>query len=139
MAKDGGFYHTYKNGEAKYPAFLDDYAELIHALIHLQEITSDNSYLEKAKTLIKYCEDHFSEEETGYFYFTNVQQRDVICEKKELYDGAVPSGNSLMAWNLGYSGIVFDQTGVAREGSKNVWRFKGDGCRNIPVRLVCGP
>ena len=109
MGKDEGFYHTYKNGEAKYPAFLDDYAELIHALIHLQEITSDNSYLEKVKTLLKYCEDHFSEEETGYFYFTNVQQRDVIVRKKELYDGAVPSGNSLMAWNLGYSGIVFDK------------------------------
>lgn len=109
MGKDERFYHTYKNGEAKYPAFLDDYAELIHALIHLQEITSDNSYLEKVKTLLKYCEDHFSEEETGYFYFTNVQQRDVIVRKKELYDGAVPSGNSLMAWNLGYSGIVFDK------------------------------
>jgi uncharacterized protein len=108
-SKDGGFYHTYKNGEAKYPAFLDDYAELIHALIHLQEITSDPSYLEKAKSLLKYCEDYFSEEETGYFYFTNVQQRDVIVRKKELYDGAVPSGNSLMAWNLSYGGIVFDK------------------------------
>ncbi len=109
MGKDGEFYHTYKNGEAKFPAFLDDYAELIHALIHLQEITSDNSYLEKVKTLIKYCEDHFNEEETGYFYFTNVQQRDVIIRKKEIYDGAVPSGNSLMAWNLGYTGVVFDK------------------------------
>src|SRR5690606_30677688 len=109
LGENGEFHHTYKNGEAKFPAFLDDYAELIHALIHLQEITSDNSYLQKAKTLIKYCEDHFNEEETGYFYFTNVQQRDVIIRKKEIYDGAVASGNSLMAWNLVYTGIVFDE------------------------------
>ena len=105
---DGGFFHTYKKGEARYPAFLDDYSQLIHALIHIQEITSDSSYLQKVKTLIKWCFNHFSDEETGYFYFTNDQQQDVIVRKKELYDGAVPSGNSLMAWNLYYCGVVFD-------------------------------
>ena len=104
---EGGFFHSYK-GEARYPAFLDDYAQLIHALLHLQEITADSTYLGKVKTLIKWCIDHFSEPETGYFYFTNDQQQDVIVRKRELYDGAVPSGNSLMAWNLVYSGVVFD-------------------------------
>lgn len=106
---EGKMYHTYKNGEARYPAFLDDYSQLIHALIHLQEITGNTSYLEKVKTLIKWVIDHFSEPETGYFYFTNDEQEDVIVRKKELYDGAVPSGNSLMAWNLHYSGVVFDE------------------------------
>jgi uncharacterized protein YyaL (SSP411 family) len=103
----GEFYHTYKN-EARYPAFLDDYSQLIHSLIHLQEITSDTSYLEKVKTLVKWCIDHFNEPETSYFYFTNDQQQDVVIRKKELYDGAVPSGNSIMAWNFYYSGVVFD-------------------------------
>ena len=107
--KDGQFYHTYKSGSAKYPAFLDDYSQLIHALIHLQEVTGDSSYLEKVKTLVKWCFNHFGDRETVYFYFTNDQQDDVIVRKKELYDGAVPSGNSLMAWNLYYSGIVFDK------------------------------
>jgi hypothetical protein len=105
---EGRFFHTYKNGEARYPAFLDDYANLIHALLHLQEITADASYLEKVKTLVKWVITHFSEPETGYFYFTNDEQSDVIVRKKELYDGAVPSGNSLMAWNLLYCGVVFD-------------------------------
>ncbi|MBL7699596.1 MAG: thioredoxin domain-containing protein [Chitinophagaceae bacterium] len=105
---EGGFFHTYKNGSAKYPAFLDDYSQLIHALVHLQEITTDASYLEKVKTLIKWCFEHFSDDETGYFYFTNDLQDDVIIRKKELYDGAVPSGNSLMAWNLYYCGVIFD-------------------------------
>lgn len=106
--EDGTFFHSYKNGIAKYPAFLDDYSQLIHALIHLQEITSDASYLEKAKTLIKWCVEHFSDVETNYFYFTNDLQDDVIVRKKELFDGAVPSGNSLMAWNLYYCGVLFD-------------------------------
>jgi len=108
QGEDGNFLHTYKNGHAKYPAFLDDYSQLIHALIHLQEITADSTYLGKVKTLVKWCFKHFSDDETGYFYFTNDQQDDVIVRKKELYDGAVPSGNSLMAWNLYYSGVVYD-------------------------------
>ncbi len=103
----GAFFHTYKR-EAKFPAFLDDYAQLIQALIHLQEITGDASYIEMLKTLVKWCIDHFSEAETNYFYYTNDQQKDVVVRKKELYDGAVPSGNSQMAWNLYYSGILFD-------------------------------
>ncbi len=73
-------------------------------------MTFQVQWLEKVKTLVKWCTAHFSEDETGYFYFTNDQQDDVIVRKKELYDGAVPSGNSLMAWNLYYSGIIFDNT-----------------------------
>jgi uncharacterized protein YyaL (SSP411 family) len=103
-----GFYHTYKNGEAKYPAFLDDYAFLIQALIHLQEITGDTQYLEKARSLCEYVIGNFGEEDTGLFFFTNKDQNDVLVRKKELYDGAIPSGNSIMAWNLYYLGVVFD-------------------------------
>jgi hypothetical protein len=105
--KSGGYFHTYKK-EARYPAFLDDYSQLMAALIHLQEITGDTSYLEMLKTLIKWCIDHFSEDETGYFYYTNDQQQDVVIRKRELYDGALPSGNSQMAWNLYYGGVIFD-------------------------------
>lgn len=121
---DGGFFHTYKNGTARYPAFLDDYSQLIHALIHLQEITGDPSYLEMLKTLIKWCFHHFSDDETGYFYFTNDQQDDVILRKKELYDGAVPSGNSLMAWNLYYSGVIFDNPDWRERAVKMVTGLK---------------
>ena len=43
------FFHSWKNNIAKQPAFLDDYAFLIQALIQLQEITGDTNYLEEAK------------------------------------------------------------------------------------------
>jgi uncharacterized protein YyaL (SSP411 family) len=102
------FYHVYKE-LAKYPAFLDDYAYLIQALIHLQEITGDEDYLEQARSLTEWLIEHFSEEDTGYFYFTHRDQQDVIVRKKEVYDGAVPSGNSVMASNLYYLGVIFDR------------------------------
>ncbi|MBE7171058.1 MAG: thioredoxin domain-containing protein [Williamsia sp.] len=105
----GGLFHTYKEGTAKYPAFLDDYASLIQALIHLQEITGDTRYLRKANELAERVINHFGAE-GGLFYFTHQDQQDVIVRKQEVYDGATPAGNSLMAGNLLYLGIVFDQS-----------------------------
>lgn len=94
------FYHTWKNEKAKYPAFLDDYAFLVQALIQLYEVTADTRWLLEAKDITAYVMTHFSEPETGFFYYTRAGQADVIVRKKVIYDGAVPSGNSVMAYNL---------------------------------------
>jgi len=102
------WYHSYKNGEAKYPAFLDDLAYLIQALIYLQEITGQTSYLRDAKDLTEYVLAQFSEHDGPFFYFTGQEQQDVIVRKKEIYDGATPSGNAVMANNLFYLSVVFD-------------------------------
>ncbi len=105
------YYHSYTEaggGQAKFPAFLDDHACLISALLHLQEITGDAGYLTEAEALTRYVEENFSEEGTGYFFFTHKEQRDLVVRKKEIYDGAVPSGNSMMAFNLAYMSIIYD-------------------------------
>jgi uncharacterized protein YyaL (SSP411 family) len=108
QSDDGAFYHTWKNKSAKYPAFLDDFAYVIQALVVLQEMTGDTAYLNKARLLTERVIQEFSEESTGFFFFTGNNQQDVIVRKKEVYDGAVPSGNAIMAINLYYLGIVFD-------------------------------
>lgn len=105
---DGSFRHTYKDGEARFPAFLDDYSCLIQALLQLQEVTGDTSYLHTARTLTTHVLDNFSETDTGFFFFTPTGQPDIIVRKKEVYDGAVPSGNAVMAINLYCLGIIFD-------------------------------
>ena len=113
------FYHTWKNNTAKYPAFIDDYAFLIQALIHLQEITADIKWLTKAKSITEFVIENFSETETMtsqvsgkqtcFFFYTGKNQQDVIIRKKEVYDGAVPSGNSTMALNLYHLSTLFDK------------------------------
>jgi len=105
---DFEFYHTYKNKVAKYPAFLDDYACLTEACISLQEITSDNIYIEHARSLTEYVLENFTSTEEDFFYYSGKKQNDVIVRKKEIYDGAVPSGNSVMAFNLFYLSIIFN-------------------------------
>ena len=106
-----GWFHTYKNGTAKVTAFLEDYAYLVQAYIHLQEITGQSAYLIKAKTLTQFVIQNFKEEAGPFFYFTHKNQGDVIVRKKEVYDGATPSGNSVMAVNLLYLAKIFDETG----------------------------
>ncbi|MBS1750924.1 MAG: thioredoxin domain-containing protein [Bacteroidetes bacterium] len=101
-------FHTYKSKQPRYPAFLDDYAFLIQALIHLQEITGNQDYLQTAKSLAEYVETNFSDNEHRFFFYTHSNQKDVIVRTKEVYDGATPSGNSIMAWNLYYLSTVFD-------------------------------
>ncbi len=100
--------HTYKKGKAKYPAFLDDYAYLIAVCLQLYQQNFDLNYLFKAREYCRYVVENFSDEESVFFFFTSVDQKDVIVRKKEVYDGAIPSGNSIMAYNLHILAIIFD-------------------------------
>lgn len=110
MSEDGiAFYHTYKNGFAKHLAFLDDYACLVQSLIVLQELSGEEKYLYRARDIVKHLINNFYDEKNGFFYFTHKAQSDVVSRKQDIYDGATPSGNSLMAENLLYLAVVFDE------------------------------
>jgi|SRR6218665_1650220 len=105
----GGLFHTWKDRQAKYPAFLDDYSFLADALLHLQEVSGDTKWLTEATRITEYAIEHFSEPDTGFFFYTGKQQEDVIVRKKEVYDGATPSGNAVMTANLHRLGILLDR------------------------------
>lgn len=121
----GAWLHTYKNGFARYPAFLDDLAYLVQALVFLYEPTGNLVYLKKAESLMERILLEFSDEEQVFFYFTASFQVDVPVRKKEIYDGAMPSSNAVMAWNLHRMGLLLgradwlqraqDMLGVLRE------------------------
>jgi uncharacterized protein YyaL (SSP411 family) len=81
---------------------------LIQAYIHLQEVTGNSEYLIEAKKISDKVLEFFADDETNFFWFTSSKQKDVIVRKKEIYDGAVPSGNAVMALNLLYLSVVFD-------------------------------
>jgi len=132
IMEGGHWCHTYKNGQARIMAFLDDYAYLVQAYIHLQEITGTGNYLVKARVLTEWVIDNFVEASTGFFFYTHQQQTDVIVRKKEVYDGAVPSGNAVMAYNLLYLSFVFDQKQWA-EHSRNMLGSLGKAIVKYPT------
>lgn len=103
---DNFFYHTYKDGKRQYAAFLDDYALLIEALLTLFEVTQNTDYLEKSGKLMAFVIKNFYDETSKLFFFTSAEQTDIIVRKKDLYDNALPSGNSTMVHNLQQLGIL---------------------------------
>ena len=101
--------HTYKHQVVKFPAFLDDLAYFIQLLLTAHEATASLNYLHLAKEIAEYVVEHFSDEATTYFYFSPDFHHDIMVRKIDLYDGATPSGNSIMASNLLKLGIIFDE------------------------------
>ena len=100
LASDGRLLHRYRDGEAAIPAHLDDYVFLIHGMLELYETTSDVDYLKRALRLNEYLLEHFWDDKNGGFYFTADDGEGLIARQKEIYDGAMPSGNSIAMLNL---------------------------------------
>jgi uncharacterized protein YyaL (SSP411 family) len=96
----GGLYHSYRDGKASVPAFLDDYAFLTWGLLNLYEATFNAQYIREALRLTDTLLNHFWDVEKGGFYFTADFAEETLTRVKEAYDGAVPSGNSVSALNL---------------------------------------
>ena len=102
--------HTWKGGIAKYPAFLDDYAFFIEASLELYNLNFDPSFLQTAKNFCEFVIENFSDEDALFFYFTHKDQKDILVRKKEVYDGATPSANAVMASNLFKLSTIFENS-----------------------------
>jgi len=98
---DGRLLARYRDGEAAYPAYLEDHAFLIWGLIELYETTLELNYLVKALDLAHQMEKLFWDERVGGFYYYGSDAEKLISRPKEVYDGAMPSGNSVAVWVLG--------------------------------------
>jgi uncharacterized protein YyaL (SSP411 family) len=96
----GRLLHRFRDGEAGIPAFLDDYAFMIWGLLELYETSFEVQYLQKAYELNKVLLKQFWDEENGGFFFTADDSEELLIRKKDAYDGAIPSGNSVAMLNL---------------------------------------
>lgn len=80
--------------------FLDEYAYYTAALLHLFEATGNHDYLERAKQICGEASRQFSDENNGGYFLYGLENESLIARPKETYDGALPSGNSVMAYCL---------------------------------------
>ena len=99
LDRDGQLYHNYKDGKVGAKAFIDDYAYTIAALLDVYSLTFDTSYLERAQRYLDYVRAHFRAAPGAPFYFAEATE-DLPLRRAELYDNAVPAGNSVMVHNL---------------------------------------
>lgn len=103
-APDGGLLRTMRAGEAKIPAFLDDYAFLVHGMLELYRTSNDDRWLTEGETLLLLAVERFAVRDEkgglrGGYYDTLADQADLFVRTRSMYDGAIASGNSQMAHN----------------------------------------
>jgi uncharacterized protein YyaL (SSP411 family) len=96
----GILYHRYAKGERAIEGFLDDYAFLAWGLVEVYEACLEEGYLRSALELTKTTISLFWDEKDGGFYFTAKGAENAMPRRREVYDGAVPSGNSVALLNL---------------------------------------
>ena len=94
---DGRLLATCKEGQARFPAYLDDYAFMIDALLELLQSHWDTAQLNFAIEIADALLEHFEDNDDGGFYFTADDHEQLMHRPKPLADEAVPSGNGIAA------------------------------------------
>lgn len=100
LYENGRLRHSFKDGQAKVPGFLSDYALYTYGLLALYRATFELRWLETARALGAHMLDHFWDDENGGFFQTSDEHEQLITRPKDLFDEAVPSGNAVAAWVL---------------------------------------
>ena len=110
MLRDGRLLASYKDGEARFPAYLDDHAFMLDALLELLQSDWDTARLTLAMQIADLLLDHFEDGENGGFYFTANDHEALIHRPKPLADEDVPSGNGIAALALQRLGFLLGET-----------------------------
>ncbi len=100
MTIHGKLMHRYRDGEVAIEGFLDDYAFFSNALLDLYEATFQVRYLSEAARLVERMNALFWDGKSGGYFFSSSGGEKLIARSKEIYDGAIPSGNSVAAMVL---------------------------------------
>jgi uncharacterized protein YyaL (SSP411 family) len=98
-AENGTLRHRYREGHTAVPGQLEDYSFLTFGLLELYESTLDARYLDTALSYNDILETSFKDEGHGGYFMTSSDAEELIVRPKELYDGAIPSGNSIQLLN----------------------------------------
>ena len=131
LRRDGFLLRTWKDGKAKFNAYLEDYAFLIEGLVTLYETTAESRWLAEAIELTDRMIDEFWDKSDGAFFFTGKSHENLIVRSKDYFDNATPSGNSVAASVLLRLGILVDNEKY-RNLAVSVFREIADQARKYP-------
>ncbi len=130
--KDGTLYVSFRAGKRGAKGFLDDYAAFLYAQLALYDATYGKEYLNRAEELCRETITKFQDTENGGFTLYGEEQEALILRPKETYDGAIPSGNSLMAWNLVRLSQLFPEKDYEQQAKRQLDFLAPDAGRYPP-------
>jgi uncharacterized protein YyaL (SSP411 family) len=139
LGRDGLLLRTYKDGQAKLNAYLEDYAFFIDGLVTLFETSGEVHWLEEARNLTETMIEEFWDEEEGAFFYTGRSHENLIVRSKDFFDNATPSGNSLAAEILLRIGLLLDNADYQRRAAA-ILRLMAATVERYPSgfgRLLC--
>jgi uncharacterized protein len=97
---DGRLLRTWKDGQAKLNAYLEDHAFLLEALLSLYEATFEPRWFAEARALADTMIGRFADDDNGGFFETSSDHEQLVARRKDLEDNPIPSGNSAAAYGL---------------------------------------
>lgn len=124
--KEDKLFARYREGDVKYQGYLDDYACLLWSYIELFEAGQNPDHLQKALKISKMLFDEFWDAENGGFYFTANNGEPLIVREKQLFDQALPSGNSIAAFQLWKLAKITGDQELQKQLDQLLAAFTGD-------------
>jgi len=106
---DGQLYASYKDGRARFDAYLDDHAFLLDALLELLQARWNSEHLSFAIELADRLLADFEDTDKGGFYFTSAQHEKLVHRTRSFSDDSLPSGNAIAAFALGRLGHLLGE------------------------------
>jgi uncharacterized protein len=131
LRRDGFLLRTYKDGVAKFNAYLEDYAFFIEGLVTLYETTGEFRWLKEAIGLTDRMIEEFWDDEGAGFFFTGKSHENLIVRSKDYFDNAIPAGNSVAASALLRLAILTDNKRY-RDLTQAVFGEMADTARRYP-------
>ena len=128
---DGRLRHSWREGSARHPASVDDYANLCRAALALHEATADDSYLARARQWVGVLDRHYWDNAGGGYFFAADDTADLITRVKSATDAAVPSGNGTMVGVLTRLALLTGDDGYRRRAEAIIGAFSGELARNF--------
>ncbi len=122
---DGRLYASFKDDRARFPAYLDDHAFLVDAIIENLQARWNTENLSFAVQIADLMLDYFEDSEKGGFYFTASDHESLMHRPKPLADEAMPSGNGVAAFALQRLGHFLGEDryiAAAERGLRNAWQ-----------------
>ena len=103
---EGRLLHSFKDGQARFNAYLDDYACLIDGLVDLYQATFEPRWLEVALELAEQMLSRFEDSRAGGFFYTSIDHEQLVARVRDTQDNATPSGNGMAAYALARLGTL---------------------------------
>jgi uncharacterized protein YyaL (SSP411 family) len=123
--------HSSRDGRARHPASVDDYANLCRAALALHEATGDEHFLAQAREWVSILDHHYWDDAGGGYFFAAKDTEGLIARAKTAADSAVPAGNGTLVGVLTRLAVLTGEEAYRRRAEGIVETFSGEIARNF--------